>query len=61
MNIEEKETLAAEKVIHTAYHHVMSYAKNEDIQAATIALLWASFEIEAKRFGLSEWKGLELN
>jgi hypothetical protein len=61
MNIEQKEALAAEKVIHTAYGQVMSYAKNEDIEAATIALLWAAFEVEAKRFGLTEWKGLELN
>jgi hypothetical protein len=61
MTIEEKETLAAEKVIHTAYHHVMGYAKNEDIQAATIALLWAAFEVEAKRFGLESWRGLKLN
>ena len=61
MNIEQKEALAAEKVIHTAYGHVMQYAKNEDIEAATIALLWAAFQTEAKRFGLTEWKGLELN
>jgi hypothetical protein len=61
MNIEQKEALAAEKVIHTAYGQVMSYAKNEDVEAATIALLWAAFQTEAKRFGLTEWKGLELN
>jgi hypothetical protein len=59
--IEQKEAQAAEKVIHTAYGQVMSYAKNEDIEAATIALLWAAFEVEAKRTGLSEWRGLELN
>jgi hypothetical protein len=61
MTTDEKEAIAAEKVIHSAYHHVMSYAKNEDIEAATIALLWAAFETEAKRFGLESWRGLQLN
>jgi hypothetical protein len=59
--IEQKEQAAAEFVIQNAYHHVMGYAKPEDIEASTIALLWAAFEVEAKRCGLSEWRGLKLD
>jgi hypothetical protein len=61
MNIEQKEALAAERVIQSAYGQVMKYSKPEDLEAAIIALLWAAFEMEAKRTGLSEWRGLELN
>jgi hypothetical protein len=60
MNIEEKETLAAERVVHTAYGLALSYSKPEDLQATTVALLWAAFELEAKRFGLTDWRGLSL-
>ncbi len=60
MNINEKEELAAEKVIHTAYGQAMGYSKGEDIKAATVALLWAAFEKEAKDMGLTEWRGLQL-
>jgi hypothetical protein len=59
MNIEEKETLAAERVVQTAYGQALSYSKPEDLQATTVALLWAAFELEAKRFGLLEWRGLK--
>jgi hypothetical protein len=41
MNINEKEALAAEKVIHAAYGQAMGYSKGEDMKAATVALLWA--------------------
>ena len=61
MTIEQKEQKAAEFVIQNAYHHVMGYAKPEDIEAATVGLLWAAFELEAKRFGLESWRGLALN
>jgi hypothetical protein len=60
MNIEEKETLAAERVVQTAYGRALSYSKHEDLQATTVALLWAAFELEAKRFGLTDWRGLSL-
>lgn len=60
MNINDKEALAAERVIHTAYGQAMSYSKGEDLKAATVALLWAAFEKEAKDFGLDSWKGLQL-
>ena len=60
MNIEEKETLAAERVVQTAYGRALGYSKPEDLQATTVALLWAAFELEAKRFGLSDWRGLSL-
>ena len=60
MNINEKEELAAEKVIHTAYGQAMGYSKGEDMKAATVALLWCAFVKEAKDFGLTEWKGLPL-
>ena len=60
MNIEEKEALAAESVIQTAYSQAMTYSKTEDLQAATVALLWTSFEREAKSFGLTNWRGLRL-
>jgi hypothetical protein len=60
MNIEQKENQAAERVIHSAYGQAISYAKPEDLQAATVALLWASFVKEAKIFGLQNWKGLRL-
>jgi hypothetical protein len=61
MTIEQKEQNAAEFVIQNAYHHVMGYAKPEDIEAATVGLLWAAFELEAKRFGLESWRGLKLD
>ena len=60
MNIEEKETLAAERVVQTAYGQVMKYAKPEDLEAATVGLLWAAFQKQAKAFGLTEWRGLSL-
>ena len=60
MNINEKEELAAERVIHTAYGQAMKYSHGEDLKAATVALLWASFVKEAKDFGLDSWKGLKL-
>ena len=60
MNIDEKEALAAERVIHSAYGQAMKYAGNEDLKAATVALLWCAFVKEAKDFGLVEWKGLPL-
>jgi hypothetical protein len=59
--IEQKEALAAERVVQAAYGQAMKYAKAEDLEAATIGLLWAAFELEAKRFGLESWRGLELN
>jgi hypothetical protein len=59
--IEQKEQTAAEFVIQNAYHHVMGYAKPEDIEAATVGLLWAAFQVEAKRFGLESWRGLKLD
>jgi hypothetical protein len=61
MTIEQKEQKAAEFVIQNAYHHVMGYAKPEDIEAATVGLLWAAFQVEAKRFGLESWRGLKLD
>jgi hypothetical protein len=61
MNIEQKEKDAAERVAQTAYGQAAKYAKSEDLEAATVALLWAAFEQEAKRFGLESWRGLELN
>jgi hypothetical protein len=61
MTIEQKEQKAAEFVIQNAYHHVMGYAKPEDIEAATVGLLWAAFEKQAKEFGLSDWRGVKLN
>lgn len=60
MNINEKEALAAERVIHCAYGQAMGYSKGEDMKAATVALLWAAFEKEAKDMGLTEWRGLQL-
>ena len=60
MNVEQKENKAAERVIQSAYGQAIAYAKPEDLQAATVALLWASFEREAKTFGLTNWKGLQL-
>lgn len=60
MNINDKEALAAERVIHCAYGQAMGYSKGEDMKAATVALLWASFEKEAKDMGLTEWRGLPL-
>lgn len=60
MNINEKEALAAERVIHTAYGQAMGYSKGEDMKAATVALLWAAFVKEAKDMGLTEWRGLDL-
>jgi len=59
--IEQKEQAAAERVVQAAYGQAMKYAKPEDLEAATIGLLWAAFELEAKRFGLESWRGLELN
>jgi hypothetical protein len=59
--IEQKEQTAAEFVIQNAYHHVMGYAKPEDIEAAIVGLLWAAFQVEAKRFGLESWRGLKLD
>jgi hypothetical protein len=59
--IEQKEQTAAEFVIQNAYHHVMGYAKPEDIEAATVGLLWAAFELEAKRFGLESWRGISFS
>lgn len=59
--IEQKEQVAAERVVQAAYGQAMKYAKAEDLEAATIGLLWAAFEKEAKRFGLESWRGLELN
>lgn len=61
MNINEKEALAAERVIHCAYGQAMKYAHGEDLKAATVALLWAAFQKEAKDFGLDSWKGLDLS
>lgn len=60
MNIEQQEKDAAETVIGLAKYEALGYSKLEDSDAATVALLWAAFEIEAKRFGLTKWRGVEL-
>lgn len=60
MNINEKEALAAERVIHCAYGQAMKYSGSEDLKAATVALLWAAFAKEAKDMGLSHWRDLPL-
>lgn len=61
MNINEKETLAAERVIHSAYGQAMKYSGSEDLKAATVALLWCAFQKEAKEMGLDSWRNLDLN
>jgi len=53
MNINEKEALAAERVIHCAYGQAMGYSKGEDMKAATLGLLWAAFQKEAREMGLT--------
>ena len=60
MNINDKEALAAERVIHCAYGQAMGYSKGEDLKAATVALLWAAFQKEALDMGLESWRGLDL-
>lgn len=60
MNINEKEALAAERVIHTAYGQAMGYSKGEDMKAATVALLWCAFKKEALDMGIESWRGLDL-
>ncbi len=53
MNINEKEALAAERVIHCAYGQAMGYSKGEDMKAATLGLLWCAFQKEAREMGLT--------
>ena len=62
MNIEEKETLAAERVSQAAYGQVMTYTKNQDdIDAAHLGLLWAAFLCVAKSHGLTHWRDVPLD
>jgi hypothetical protein len=61
MNIEQFESNTAEILAMRAKRLALAYTENEaDLDAATVALLWAAFEMEAKRFGLTEWRGLTL-
>jgi hypothetical protein len=60
MNINEKEDLAAERVIHSAYGQAMKYSKSEDLKAATLGLLWASFQKEARAMGLAPFDDMPI-
>lgn len=60
MNIDEKEALAAERVIHCAYGQALKYSKSEDLKAATLGLLWASFKKEASEMGLTPFEDMPI-
>jgi hypothetical protein len=60
MNINEKEELAAERVIQTAYGEAMKYSKGEDMKAATLGLLWAAFQNEAREMGLTPFDDMPI-
>jgi hypothetical protein len=60
MDIETLEKQAAEKVAAFAESNAWTYSGNEDLDAATVALLWEAFSQQAKKFGLTNWRGLEL-
>lgn len=59
--IEQKELTASFEVRDRAYVFASHYTQNDDdIEASTLALLWAAFEQEALSQGLSQWRGVVL-
>ena len=56
----EKETRQAKQLRESALIYVKYVCEKQDVQAATLGLLWAAFEQEAMAQGLTKWRGIEL-
>lgn len=60
MTANEEETIASGIIQVCARAMVTRYTMPEDLDASTLAVLWAAFQAEAIKNGLSEWRGVEL-
>ncbi len=58
--IEQKEKQASGYLFKEAQVLAMEYSQRDDVDAATLALLWCAFETEAMAQGLTTWRGIQL-
>ena len=58
--IEQQELAASAYVVQEAASWAIEYSQPGDLEAATLALLWAALEQEAMAQGLTKWRGIEL-
>lgn len=60
MNANEKEQILSGILRNCARGCTSVQVKAEDLDASTLAVLWAAFQAEARAMGLSEWRGVDL-
>ena len=58
--IEQKEIESSRHVRILATVHATNYSNPQDVEAATLALLWCAFEHEAMAQGITQWRGIKL-